>query len=233
MKNYLKECLNKMNIEISDEKLDQFMKYKELLIDWNNKINLTAITEPEEIIKKHFCDSLSSLSLIKEGAKIADVGTGAGFPALPIAIMRDDVSVLLIDSLNKRIKFLDIVISELGLKNIKTVHMRAEEGGRSELRDSFDIVTARAVASLNVLCEYCLPYVKPGGMFLSYKGENIEEELLTAANAIEKLCGEAKDIYLYEIPYSDIKHSIVPILKKCNTPKVYPRTSAKISKSPL
>ena len=233
MKDYLKDCLNKMKIDLPDSKLKKFLKYQELLVDWNTKINLTAITEPEEIIKKHFCDSLSALPLIKENASLADIGTGAGFPGIPIAIARDDISVLLVDSLNKRIKFLDTVIFELGLKNVETVHLRAEEGGRGKYRDSFDVVTARAVASLNVLCEYCLPYVKPGGLFLSYKGENVSDELSSARNAIEKLCGVPKDIYLYDLPDSDISHSIVPIFKKCNTPKVYPRPSAKISKSPL
>ena len=233
MKAYLKECLTEMNIEITEEKLEKFMKYNELLLDWNTKINLTAITEPEDVVKKHFCDSLSSLPLIKEGARLADVGTGAGFPGIPLAIMRPDIEVLLIDSLNKRIKFLDTVISELGLENVTTIHLRAEEGGRNKLRDSFDIVTARAVASLNVLCEYCLPYVKPDGMFLSYKGENVAEELTGAKNAITKLNAKEEGIYIYEIPDSDIKHSIVKIVKKGKTPKEYPRISAKISKSPL
>lgn len=233
MKAYLKECLTEMNIEITEEKLKKFMKYNELLLDWNTKINLTAITEPKDVVKKHFCDSLSALPLIKEGAALADIGTGAGFPGIPLAIMRDDIKVLLIDSLNKRIKFLETVISELGLSNVCAIHMRAEEGGRSELRDSFDVVTARAVASLNVLCEYCLPYVKAGGMFLAYKGEKAKEELSLSENAIEKLCAEAKEIYSCTIPDSDMAHNIIPILKKCNTPKVYPRTSAKISKSPL
>lgn len=233
MKAYLKNCLNSMNIDITDEKLDKFIKYYELLIEWNEKINLTAITEPDEVIKKHFCDSLASLAYIKEGSSLADVGTGAGFPGIPIAIMRDDVNVLLLDSLNKRIKFLDTVISELSLTNVNTIHKRAEEGARSELRDSFDIVTARAVASLNVLCEYCIPYVKPGGMFLSYKGENVNDELASAQNAIDKLCSEVKDTYVYTIADSDITHSIIFIKKKCNTPKIYPRTSAKISKKPL
>ena len=233
MKDYLKSCLNEMNIDISNEKLDMFIKYQELLLDWNTKINLTAITEPKEVIKKHFCDSLSALSFIRKGAKLCDVGTGAGFPGLPLAIMRNDISVLLVDSLNKRIKFLDTVICELGLKNIETVHLRAEEGGKSKLRDSFDYVTARAVASLNVLSEYCLPYVKTGGMFLSYKSENINDELNDAKVAISKLNAEVFDIYTYAIPDSDIKHSIVMIEKKGATPKVYPRTSAKISKNPL
>ncbi len=233
MKDYLKKCLNEMNIDISAEKLNMFLKYQELLIDWNTKINLTAITEPEEIIKKHFCDSLASLSFIKNGASLCDIGTGAGFPGLPIAIMRDDISVLLVDSLNKRVKFLDTVINELGLENVSTVHLRAEEGGRSKLRDSFDIVTARAVASLNILSEYCLPYVKPGGMFLSYKSENIADELEIAKSAVSKLNADINDIYTYNIPDSDIKHVIVKILKKGHTPKAYPRISAKISKSPL
>ncbi|MBE7027872.1 MAG: 16S rRNA (guanine(527)-N(7))-methyltransferase RsmG [Ruminococcaceae bacterium] len=233
MKNYLKECLFKMNIEISEDKLLKFIKYSELLLDWNTKINLTAITEPDEIVKKHFCDSLSSLPLIKQGASLADVGTGAGFPGIPLAIARDDINVYLIDSLNKRIKFLEEVIYTLGLYNVKAVHMRAEDGAKGNLRDSFDVVTARAVAPLNVLCEYCLPYVKPGGLFLAYKGEKAKEELVSAQNAIEKLCAEAKEIYTCFIPDSSMSHNIIPVLKKCNTPKTYPRTSAKISKSPL
>lgn len=233
MRNYLKQCLNTMGIEITDKQLDNFMKYNELLLNWNTKINLTAITEPEEVIKKHFCDSLSCLSFIKNGATVCDVGTGAGFPGLPIAIMRDDAEVLLVDSLNKRIKFLNTVIEELNLKNVKTVHLRAEEGGRGKLRDSFDIVTARAVASLNVLSEYCMPYVKPGGLFLSFKSENYSEELSAAENALKKLSGKANEVYIYEIPDSDIKHSIIPIVKTSATPKAYPRISAKISKSPL
>ena len=233
MKNYLKECLLKMNIEITEERLAKFIKYSELLLDWNTKINLTAITEPHEIVKKHFCDSLSSLPLIKQNANVADIGTGAGFPGIPLAIVRDDITVLLVDSLNKRIKFLEEVIYELSLTNVKAVHLRAEEGAKGSLRDSFDVVTARAVAPLNVLCEYCLPYVKPGGLFLAYKGEKAKEELDAAQNAIEKLCAEAKEIFKCFIPDSSMSHNIIPVLKKCNTPKVYPRTSAKISKSPL
>ena len=176
MRNFLTESLKKAEINFDDKVIDNFIKYNDLLITWNEKINLTAITEPFEVVTKHFIDSSVGEGLIKEGARVIDVGAGAGFPSLPLKIVRSDLEVLMLDSLNKRVNFLNEVIGELSLSKISAVHGRAEEYAKKE-RESFDVCVSRAVARLSVLCEYCLPYVKVGGLFLAYKGPQAEDEI--------------------------------------------------------
>ena len=172
----MKSAANSVGMEFNEDKYEKFIKYMRLVQEWNEKINLTAITEDDEFIKKHFIDCIKAFKSdqMKEANSIIDVGTGAGFPGIPIAIMRDDVEVCLLDSLNKRINFLNLVVKELGLKNVTTIHSRAEDGARkAELREKFDVATSRAVANMAVLSEFCLPYVKVGGNFVALKGPAI------------------------------------------------------------
>lgn len=223
-------------IELNDNQIDQFIKYKELLKEWNEKINLTAITEDSEIIKKHFIDSFSILksNVIKENSSIIDVGTGAGFPGIPLKIIMPTVKVVLLDSLNKRINFLNEVIKELKLENITTVHGRAEEASKQAgYREQFDISTARAVANMNLLSEYCIPYVKKGGHFVALKGPSGYNEIEEAKKAISILGGKVKEIIETEIADEEIKHNIIVIEKVTNTPSKYPRRYAIIEKNPL
>lgn len=233
MKEILKRYLNSMKIAITNEQLDKFSLYHEMLASWNEKINLTAITEPCEVALKHFADCIYAANKIPEGASVVDVGSGAGFPGVPLKIMRPDISVLLLDSLNKRIVFLNELISALELEKIETMHSRAEDGAKKELRESFDIATARAVANLTVLSEYCMPYVKVGGKFLAYKGSAGESEVSEAKNAIATLGGKLICTEEYTLPDTDIRHTIVSIEKIKPTPVIYPRNPGKISKNPL
>ena len=221
--------------ELAAPQLEQFRQYADLLVEWNKKMNLTAITEPGEIITKHFIDSLYGLPYLPNGGTLIDVGTGAGFPGIPLKIARPDLSLTLLDSLNKRLTFLNEVIRELALPDVKTVHTRAEEGAvkKSPLREKFDVATSRAVAQLNALAEYCLPYVKVGGVFLAYKGGDVEEECKNAKNAVKTLGGDIRDIVSYTIPTTDITHTLVVIEKIKETADIYPRQQGKISKKPL
>ena len=232
MRNFLTESLKKAEINFDDKVIDNFIKYNDLLITWNEKINLTAITEPFEVVTKHFIDSSVGEGLIKEEARVIDVGAGAGFPSLPLKIVRSDLEVLMLDSLNKRVNFLNEVINELSLSGISAVHGRAEEYAKKE-RESFDVCVSRAVARLSVLCEYCLPYVKVGGVFLAYKGPQAEEEIVEAKRAIDILGGKVVDKKEYNLPDSDITHTIIVIKKVRQTPIKYPRNSGKIAKSPI
>ncbi|ATD56138.1 16S rRNA (guanine(527)-N(7))-methyltransferase RsmG [Clostridium chauvoei] len=232
----MKEAAIEANLELSEEKYEQFIKYMRLLQEWNEKINLTAITEDEEIIKKHFIDCIKAFKSeqIRNASTIIDVGTGAGFPGLPIAIMNPNVKVTLLDSLNKRINFLNTVINELGLKNITTIHSRAEDGARKpELREKFDIATSRAVANMAVLSEFCMPYVKKGGYFVALKGPSIDEELKDADKAIKTLGGELKEIIEVEIEDTDLRHNIVEVKKIKQCPKIYPRKAGTVNKKPI
>jgi len=230
-----KKGLEILNLNLNDIQIKQFMDYYEILIDWNKMMNLTSITEFSEVVHKHFLDCLSIVKVLRpEKEKILDVGTGAGFPGIPIKIAFPDTKVVLMDSLNKRIRFLNEVIKSLHLENITTVHARAEDMGRDEsFRDAFDICTSRAVARLSVLSEYCLPFVKKGGHFIAYKSGNIKEELEEAENAIKILGGSVTDYKEFTLPLTEIGRSLVIIEKIKETPEKYPRTAGKPSKEPL
>ena len=232
MKTKLLEIFSKENLTLSDAQVEKFETYAEMLCEWNEKINLTAITDDEGIVEKHFLDSVLPLTKVDVpcGTSIIDVGTGAGFPAVPMKIFREDIEITLLDSLNKRINFLSEVSSKTGI-SAKCIHSRAEDGGKnSELREKFDIATARAVAPLPVLCEYCLPFVKVGGKFLALKGPNEDEK--EAENALSVLGGKILSVCDYSLPSGDGRRLIV-IEKVKETPKKYPRDAGKIKKAPL
>lgn len=228
--------VSSLGLDLSDDKLDKFDKYKELLKEWNTKINITAITDDDEIDIKHFLDSLTPfLTDIFHGKKkVIDIGTGGGFPGLPLKIANPDLDLTLMDSLNKRIIFLKEVISQLGLDGIEAIHGRAEELSiKPSYREQYDVAVSRAVASLDTLSEYCIPFVKPGGYFVSMKGPEIDEELALSKNAIKILGGKLVDKKLVQIPGSDIVHSLIIIEKIGKTPTKYPRGGGKPRKNPL
>lgn len=235
IKNFVLSAVKDYKIELSEEQLDQLQKYFELLVLWNEKINLTAITEPNEVAVKHFADSLSVFNYVDfpKGASVIDVGTGAGFPGLVLKIARPDIKLTLLDSLNKRLKFLDEVLNTLGLE-AELVHARAEEGGQSiDLRECYDFAVSRAVARLNVLCEYCLPYVRLSGKFIAFKGGEVDEEIKSASNAIQALGGKKTDVYGFELPENSGSRTLVVIEKVQPTPDKYPRQNGKIKAKPL
>ena len=232
----MQKASNDVNMSFDEEKYNKFIKYMRLVQEWNEKINLTAILEDEEFIKKHFIDCIKIFKCdeMKSAKTLIDVGTGAGFPGIPIAIMRDDLDITLLDSLNKRINFLNLVVKELGLKNVTTIHSRAEDGARKpELRENFDIATSRAVANMTVLSEFCLPYVKVGGSFIALKGPAIEDELKNSSNALGVLGGKLNRVVEVTIEDTDLKHNIVVVDKKKECPKAYPRKAGTITKKPL
>lgn len=234
MEQTFKEKLVKKCPELTQEMQQQFEDYMKLLLEWNEKINLTAITEEDDIILKHFADSLTISKYIKEGKSVVDVGTGAGFPGIPLKIAREDVNVTLVDSLNKRLLFLQDVIEKLGLQKVQTLHFRAEEFGQNKkYRESFDIATSRAVANLSTLVEYLLPLVKVGGICICMKGSEVKEELEESKKAIQILGGEIEKIEEFTLPESDIKRNIVIIRKKSSTPKKYPRKPGTPAKEPI
>ncbi len=226
---------SEFGVEITDEIKNRLNLYGNLLLEWNEKMNLTAIKEPEEVLFKHFYDCILFFKNVEipENATVADVGTGAGFPGMVLKIVRPDLEVTLIDSLNKRLVFLNEVISVLGLKGIKTVHSRAEDAGKNPLyREKFQVVTARAVASMPVLLEYCLPLVENGGMFVGMKGPSVEEELKVCDNALKVLGGRKPQIFT-ETLTGDEKRAFVLCKKISQTPSKYPRKPSDISKRPL
>lgn len=230
----LQNQAQKIDINLTNKQLNEFYTYMNLLIEWNKNINLTAITEPEEIIKKHFIDSLTISKNIKKDSSIIDVGTGAGFPGIPLKIVREDINVVLLDALNKRLNFLNEVIKENELKNIETVHFRAEEIGKNKkYREKYDIATSRAVAQLNILAEYLLPLVKIGGKCICMKGSNVEEELKNSKKAITLLGGEIEKIEEFILPDSDIKRNVIIIKKVNSTPAKYPRKPGTPAKEPI
>ncbi len=231
-KELLKEYAKDFGVNLSENALESFDKYAAELVETNKVMNLTAITEPDEIVIKHFVDSLALLKYvdIPEGAKLIDVGTGAGFPGVPLLIAKNGIELTLLDSLSKRLGFLESVLDECSL-SATLVHARAEDAGKdAELRETFDFAAARAVAPLNVLCEYCLPFVKVGGYFAALKGNGEETE--TAKNAVSLLGGEIESVVSYKLPNNDPR-SIVIIKKISQTSTQYPRKPKKIASSPL
>lgn len=233
-KREFEKYLAKMNISLLKEQYEQFYAYMELLIEWNEKMNLTAITEPKEIILKHFVDSLTIAKYVEEGKSIIDMGTGAGFPGIPLKIYRKDVKVVLADSLNKRIKFLDEVIDKLKLENVETIHCRAEELGKNkQYREKFDYATSRAVANLSTLSEYLMPFVKLNGKCIFMKTIEVEEELEKAKKAIKTLGGKIEKVDKFEIPESDLGRSIIIVKKEKITPSKFPRKPGTPAKEPL
>ena len=233
-KKVLYEKVKKIGIELKEEQLEKFYLYMNILLEWNEKINLTAITNEEEIILKHFVDSLTINKYIEEGKSIIDVGTGAGFPGIPIKILREDLKVTLLDSLNKRINFLNEVIEKLDLKNIKCIHGRAEEFGKNKnYREKYDFATSRAVANMSTLSEYLIPFVKVGGKVLAMKGDKAEEELEEAKKAIKLLGGKVENIDNFYLPDSDIKRNIIIIKKIEKTERKFPRKPGMPAKEPI
>lgn len=230
----LKQCFDKQGIAYTDKQISDFEIYFNLLREWNEKMNLTAITDEMGVAVKHFTDSVSVLQKvnIKQGASVIDVGTGAGFPGIPMKIMRPDIKLTLLDSLNKRLIFLNEVCSKLDIDAV-TVHSRAEDGARNaQYREAFDYSVSRAVASMNALAEYCLPYVKCGGSFISMKGYDCDNELDIAKNALKTLGGKIVSVNKFNLP-DDSGRAVIEVKKVNNTPKAYPRQSGKISKQPL
>ena len=231
---FIKEFDTYRDIQLNVEQKEKFYEYMNMLIEWNEKINLTAIVEPKEVILKHFVDSLTISKYLKEGDKLIDVGTGAGFPGIPNKINNEKLNVTLLDSLKKRTIFLDEVINNLQLQNIKSMHGRVEEIAQNkEYREKYDVVTSRAVAQLNILLEYMLPLVRVGGICICMKGSEIEEEINNAKNALQILGGEIENVESFELPGTDMKRNLVIIRKVKNTPSKYPRKAGTPSKEPL
>lgn len=225
-----------LGIFLTDEQIGQFLRYYELLIEWNEKINLTAITEYQDVMKKHFIDSISLVKAcnLKQEIRLIDVGTGAGFPGLALKIAFPNLEVTLLDSLNKRILFLEAVVRELGLSKVETVHGRAEDLARQKpFRETFDLCVSRAVAKLSTLSEYCLPFVKTGGQFISYKSEKISEEIENAEKAIRILGGRLERQVEFCLPESDIYRNLSVIKKVKETDMKYPRKAGVPGKTPL
>ena len=232
-KNQIKDLSSRINVDLDEEKIEKFYDYMNLLLDWNEKINLTAITKQEEIVLKHFIDSMTVLKYIEKDKKIVDIGTGAGFPGIPISIVSNN-NVTLVDSLNKRINFLEDVISKLELKNVQALHYRAEDFGKDKLyREKFDITISRAVANLSTLVEYLLPLTKVGGKCICMKGQDAEEETKEAKFAIKELGGKIEKVEEFYLPETDMKRTIIIINKIKETPNKYPRKAGLPSKQPL
>lgn len=232
----LNQACKDIKVDFNEVKYTQFITYKDLIKEWNKKINLTAIDEDQEIIKKHFIDSIKVFKCdhVKNANKILDVGTGGGFPGIPMKIVNPKAEMVLLDSLNKRIKFLHEVIKELKLENMDAIHGRAEDFAKQkEYREKFDVVVSRAVANMTALSEFCIPYVKPGGYFVAMKGPSIEEELIDAKKAISILGGKIEKVENVNIEGSDLNHNLVIIKKIKNTPSKYPRKAGMVTKSPL
>lgn len=234
----MKEELSEISIELSEEQLRQFYQYFELLVEWNKVMNLTAIVELEDVVTKHFVDSLSLVKAVpdlgEKEVRILDLGTGAGFPGIPLKIAFPELKITLLDSLNKRVNFLNEVIQQLGLNGIDAVHGRAEDYGRDkEYRERYDYCVSRAVANLSTLAEYCMPYVKIGGAFIPYKSGKIEEELNGAKGAVKLLGGKVENVVTFMLPKTDVERSFVVVRKKDGTSRKYPRKAGLPSKEPL
>lgn len=232
----LQESAAEYGLKLDERQLSGFSAYYELLLEWNQKINLTAITEPQEVAVKHIIDSLSCFDgeIFTAGKRVIDVGAGAGFPGLPLAIWQPNINVTLLDSLNKRVKFLQAVIDVLQLSNAGAVHGRAEEYCRmADKRESYDIAVSRAVARLNVLAEYCMPYVKLNGYFIALKGAKYQEEIQEANTAIKKLGGEIAAVVQVKLPQLEDKRAVIYVKKIGITSNIYPRKAGIPEKKPL
>lgn len=234
----MEQGLREFSVELSEKQIDQFYKYYRLLLQWNEVMNLTAITQLEEVVTKHFVDSLSLVKTVDKGAlselSVLDLGTGAGFPGIPLKIAFPSIKMVLMDSLNKRIKFLNDVIGKLELHDIYAVHGRAEDYGRDdEYREQFDLCVSRAVANLSTLSEYCIPFVKIEGIFVSYKSGNVDEELRQSKGALELLGGRIKSVEEFLLPGSDMGRTLIKIKKIKTTSKKYPRKAGIPGKEPL
>lgn len=232
--NIVKEKMKLIDIEISNEQVEQFYRYMHLLIEWNEKMNLTAIVEPNEIILKHFIDSVTIAKYIKDKKTLIDVGTGAGFPGIPLKIVNPKINMTLLDSLNKRIMFLKELIEQLGLENINVFHGRAEEFAQNkEHREKYEVVTSRAVANLSTLSEYMIPFAKENGIIISMKGSEVQQELDEAKNAIKILGGKVEKVDSFSLLDTEIKRNNVIIKKERLTPRKYPRKAGIPAKEPL
>lgn len=232
--NNMKENLKKLKIAFFVEQLEQFFVYMNLLIEWNKKMNLTAITDPEEIIIKHFIDSITILKNIEDDSKLIDVGTGAGFPGIPLSIMNPTLKITLVDSLNKRLIFLEEVVKELNLKNVEIIHSRAEDlGQNNNYREKFDYATSRAVANLSTLSEYLIPLTKKGGEIICMKAGNTIDEINEAKKAVRILGGKIENVEEFKLPQTDIERTIIVIKKEKETPKIYPRKAGIPGKNPI
>lgn len=235
IKEILKSATADFKMQLNNLQLTQLEKYFELLVEWNEKINLTAITDAEGVAIKHFADSLTLFNYVDvpENSRVIDVGTGAGFPGIVLKIARPDIELTLLDSLNKRLVFLDNILTEIGL-SAQLIHSRAEDGGQNiDLRESYDFVVSRAVAQLNVLSEYCLPYARLGGSFVALKGPDADNEISNAKRAVQILGGKIKNTYKFSLPNKGGERSIIVIEKNQPTPDKYPRNSGKIKAKPL
>lgn len=231
----LKDGIKALGINLTEEAIISFDNYYKKLIMWNERVNLTAITNERDVIIKHFIDSLTLIKYLPSSAKsMIDVGTGAGFPGIPVKMIRGDLSLTLLDSLEKRVRFLNEVIIESSLTDVSIIHGRAEDLARDPLhRENYDVGTARAVASLSVLSEYILPFVKPGGVFAAMKGSEIQKELNEATKAISVLGGKVESVEKFSLPFENIERHIILIKKIRQTPTQYPRKSGKPTKSPI
>ena len=236
MNQLLEIKLKELNIQINEIQKKQFDTFYSMLVEWNKVMNLTGITEYEEVIEKHFVDSISIVNIfdLSEVNTVIDVGTGAGFPGIPLKIAFPHLKITLLDSLNKRINFLDSVIDELKLDGIYTIHGRAEDfAKKDDYRERYDLCVSRAVANLSTLSEYCLPYIRVGGMFISYKSGDVDDEVLESKKAISILGGKLDNVVKFQLPGTDINRSFIKIEKIKNTGKKYPRKAGLPSKEPL
>ncbi len=232
----LKNEISNMGLEINDKQLNKYYMFYKTLTEWNKKINLTAIVEENEIIEKHFIDSL--LPLIKNKClfkgNLIDIGSGAGFPGIPIKILKNDINMTLIDSTRKKVDFINEIIKKIELKNSTAVHARAEDLAKDNMfREKFDLVLSRAVAPLNILLEYCMPYVKKNGIMIAYKSKDYQDELDKSKNALKKLGGELMEVEIEKLPINNIYRSLIYIKKIKNTPKEYPRRTGIPKKKPI
>lgn len=236
MSKIFEEKLEHLGIILNEKQIQQFFDYYEILVEWNKVMNLTGITEYEEVNEKHFVDSLSIVKAIDISniVTVIDIGTGAGFPGIPLKIAFPHLNVVLLDSLNKRIKFLNTVIDKLGLEKIKTIHGRAEDYAKQgKYREQFDLCVSRAVANLSTLSEYCIPYVHCGGFFIPYKSGEIDEEIENSKKAIHVLGGKIQGVIKFQLPRTEIGRSFIKIEKVQNTNKKYPRKAGLPAKEPL